>query len=590
MRKLTYYAKKALHSDDDIIICAGDVETEGLGGKLLMIQWGMWGHVKTATGPNMLDEFFNDMLEFPKPAIWFFHFAQYDWRYFLDYFIEHELQVEIGMRTENDIYEIRVRRTESDQWSIMRDSWALWSHKLASLAESFCPELPKLNIEIENFDPTNPEHVEYAKRDVQILLIGLPRLFDMVKENFGINPSGTAAGTALKAWQYTLPKNEIINASEWGIEEAFIRQGYYGGLVFLTSNIAHQNCVTYDRNSSYPASMLEYGVPKGEPHYTNDFEDGYPGFYRVRVSAPDNLIVPILPARNDKGSMRWYRGTFETNVSMQELKFAVEHGYVVQELFEGYFFDDVIFPFEDFISHCKMIRKAFKDKTEEQVAKLMQNSLYGKFGSRRERLRLLNILTCDGDELIGAEPFDDAGKWYVKKELDEDMRCLPQWAAFITANARLSLLKQVYTIGPENVIYGDTDSITIKRGPHELLVDSGKEYGQWKLEKEWEVFRAIAPKVYSGILAADVGKYKAGEYLGAAKGLPRKGIEQKHLRDLLENGETQAQALSLASLKVAMKKGVLPAHTLLRHSSTLTNSMNFDADELGNVRVKYANG
>ena len=27
------------------------------------------------------------------------------------------------------------------------------------------------------------------------------------------------------------------------------------------------------------------------------------------------------------------------------------------------------------------------------------------------------------------------------------------------------------------------------------MIDIGLEYGQWKLEKEWQVFRAIAPKV-----------------------------------------------------------------------------------------------
>lgn len=586
---IDYYARKAVRFDDDILICAGDVETDGLGGKLLMVQWGYMGQVFTASGPDMVEQFFNALLDMPKPAVWFLHFAQYDWRYFLEYIEEKGLLVEIGLRTESDIYEIRVKRNKGDAWSCMRDSYALWSHPLSKLADSFCPEIPKLEIDIANFNPNDPVHIEYAKRDVLILLLGLPRLFDMISEHFGVVPSATAAGTALKAWQKSLDKDLIFDCQPWGECEAFMRQGYYGGLVFLTSNIAHANCKTYDLNSSYPASMMEYGVPFGQPTYTTDFEDDYPGIYRVRVKTPDDLIVPILPARNERGAMRWYKGTFETVVTTQELKFAVEQGYEVLELFEGYFFEKTVFPFDDFIGLCRMIRKAFPGQTEEQVAKLMQNSLYGKFGSRRERTRLIHCKDLDEESLIGATPFDEAGHWYIKNELDELMRCMPQWAIFITANSRLRLLRQVYKIGPANVIYGDTDSITVKGGV-EYEIDEGPEYGQWKLEKEWEIFRAIAPKVYSGILGADAGKKKKGDYMGAAKGLPRKGVGESQWRELLEQGHTSAETMSLASLKVAMKKGIEPAKMLTRKSSTLTNSMNFDALQSGDVRVKSANG
>lgn len=579
---IDYYGRKALRPEDDVIFCAGDVETDGLGGELLMVQWGFMGQVKVDSSPDMIPNFFADLLAMPKPAIWFFHFAQYDWRYFMDHIVESGLQVQVAMRTETDIYEIRVRKSDGSPWSVMRDSYALWSHPLEKLATAFCPEIPKLEIDIENFDPKNPDHIEYAKRDVQILLVGLPRLFDMIGAHFDVQPSATAAGTALKAWQKSLPKDKVFDASEWGEKEQFIRQAYYGGLVFLTSNRAHSNCVTFDRNSSYPAAMLEFGVPVGRPQYTTDFEEDYPGIYRVRVKAPDDLIVPILPARNDRGYMRWYRGEFETCVTTQELQFATKHGYEVIDLFEGFYFGEVEFPFHDFIGLCRMIRMAYPGKTEEQVAKLMQNSLYGKFGSRRERTALVSAMSADEEELLGAIPFDDAGMWYVKKELDETMRCMPQWAVFITANARLALLEQVYRVGPENVLYGDTDSITLKAG-FEHLIDVGAEYGQWKLEKEWDVFRAIAPKVYSGIL-------KSGEFKGAAKGLPRKGITDKQWKELLEDGATSAETLSLASLKVAMRKGVEPAKRLIRKSSTLTNSMNFDADKSGSVRVKYANG
>lgn len=577
---IDYYGRKALRYDDDIMVCAGDVETNGLGGELLMVQWGYMNRVEYATGENMVEEFFRRFLAMPYPAVWFFHFGQYDWRYFLEYIENSNLEVNIGMRTETDIYEIRVRIPGEKDWSVMRDSYALWSHPLEKLAKAFCPELPKLEIDIENFNPENPEHIEYAKRDIEILLKGLPRLFSMIKDHFGINPSATAAGTALKAWQYSLPKNKIYDCQRFDAHELFIRQGYYGGLVFLTSTETHYDCETYDINSSYPANMCEKGVPVGRATYTNDFEEAYPGIYRCRVRTPENLCVAILPARDSRGHMRWYRGEFETVVTTQELQFAAKHGYEILEIYEGLFWEKIEYPFNDMVDLCKEIRSKFKHQTEEMLAKLIQNSLYGKFGTRRERTQLLHHTEID-DEPEGIMPFDPDGLWYVAKEIDETMRCMPHWAVFITANARLKLLNAVYSIGPENCLYGDTDSITVKKG-YGHLIDVGDEYGQWKLEKNWQVFRAIAPKVYAGIL--DDGTYK-----GAAKGLPRKGITEKHWSELLEYGHTKATTLSLPSLKVAMKKGISEAVQLERKSSNLANSSNFVALENGTVRLKVQN-
>lgn len=581
-----YFAKKCVVANDDILICGGDTETTGLGGKLLMVQWGMMGKTYHATGDNMVAQFFDVLLSWPKPAVWYFHFGQYDWRYFLDYIREQKLITEICLRTETDIYEIRVKRNEKDKWSIMRDSGALWPESLKKLALAFCPEYPKLEVDIEHFDPDDEHYVEYAERDVRILITALPRLFDMMREHFGVYPSATTAGTAMRAWQNTLPDDVYYDASKWGPVEQFMREGYYGGIVFLTSNIVNKDCETYDINSSYPAVMEKFGVPKGNPIYTESYEEEYPGIYRVRVKTPDNLIVPILPARNMRGVMRWFRGEFETVVTTQELQFAAKHGYEILEVMEGYYFEGMEYPFNDLISKTKSIRKEFKGKANETLAKLIQNSLYGRFVARRMRTKILDSKLMKEEDFENSEPFDEFGIWYVTKFLDETINCIPQWGVFITANARLQLLRAVYAIGPENCLYADTDSITVRKG-FGYLIDVGSEYGQFKLEKEWKVFRAIAPKVYSGILAKDFKDHKAGTFYGAAKGLPRKGVTEIQWRELLEDGATQAATSSLSSLKIAFKNGVTPARQLTRKSSELSNSQNFIACANGDVRVNF---
>jgi hypothetical protein len=569
MTKLRAFSNKGF-KDDDIMPLSFDTETAGLGGKLLLITACDFDSTHVFKGPDMVRDLFALMETAPYPAVWYAHHAQYDWRYFLDYIRENEIPCDISMRTETDIYQITLFLNGSR--IVMRDSMAVYPGTLKGFAQAFTPESPKLEIDVANFDPENETHIEYAKRDTEILRKGMPRFDSLLRKHFGVSLGHTTAGTALKAWQNTIPDNVYYNPSKWGEREAFIREGYYGGLVFLTRTDVIEGAVTFDINSSYPHQMCEHGVPSGAVISTDDYKSGYMGIYRVRVRTPSNLVVPILPRRNEKGYMRWHAGEFDTVVTSSELIFAANQGYEILEVYEGVAFEERIFPFNDFIDKCKAIRFKYKGKSEETLAKLMQNSLYGKFGSRRERLTV--FCPSEDDETLGATPIDEDGYFWLRKEFSEDLRCIPEWAVFITAHARLHLLRQIYLCGVENVIYGDTDSLTVL--PHvSHLFDSGNDYGQWKLEKTWAEFRAIAPKVYSGRL--DDGRFK-----GAAKGLPKKRMADEQWAAMLRGEAINVMYETLPALRVAMAKGVTPATSISRVSTNIANSANW---ELQGTRV-----
>lgn len=566
------------YCDDDILPLSFDTETDGLGGALLFITAHSLQGAHAFKGVSMVEEFFSLLAEHPYPCVWFAHHAQYDWRYFLSYISEQEIPCDISMRTETDIYQITVFL--NGQRCVMRDSMAVFPGKLADFAQAFTPEIPKGSIDFDAgviFDPENADHVAYALRDTEILRKGMPRFNAMLARHFGVSLGHTTAGTALKAWQATIPDGVYYAPSQWGEREQFIREGYYGGLVFLTRTDEIQDAVTFDINSSYPHQMCEHGVPAGTCITTDDYKSGLMGIYRVRVRAPDSIVVPILPRRDEKRFMRWHGGTFETVVTSSELIFAASHGYEILEVMEGVAWEERIFPFNDFIDKCKSIRVAFKDKPEETLAKLMQNSLYGKFGSRRERLSI--FVPESDDDTLNAQPIDEDSYFWLRKEFAPDLRCIPEWAVFITAHARLHLLSQIYKCGVDNVIYGDTDSLTVL--PHVAgQFDSGAEYGQWKREKEWASFRAIAPKVYAGIHST--GKH-AGQYKGAAKGMPKKRMTPEHWAALLAGETVSVDYLSLPSLRVAMKHGPQPATSVSRVSTNIEHSANWD---LHGTRVK----
>ena len=560
MRGVKLYSSKKFDAETRRQYAAFDLETEGLGGKVLAASWCLEGdepHYIKGDPVDIIAALVDVFEAHPEP-LWFAHNAQYDWRYLIPEFDLRAYEYELRLRTETDVFEIVIEEPAIT----LRDSMALWPGTLRNLAASFAPDLPKLDLDFEGgliFNPDNSAHAEYAKRDAVALVTALASFDEKIYRHYGTHLQRTTASTALKAWRITLGKDEQY----WNPEahEDFIRSGYFGGLVFLTTCEEVNGAETYDINSSYPYAMRTDGVPYGRPVSVDRIHWEKPGLYRVDITSPDSLRIPILPKRIIKGksqSIIWPRGQFETVVTQLELAFAVEHGYQINRVHEGLIWEKTIFPFTEFINRAEILRREFKEKPEEQCAKLMQNSLYGKFGARRERRELFRPRT--DHETLGATPWDDEGKWYVRTIYQEDMLCLPQWAVYITAAARLRLLRAAYQVGPENVIYGDTDSLTVRPGAGASL-DVGAEYGQFKHEKTWRCFRAIAPKVYAG-------EIEGRGWKSACKGIPKKHIDgvlsralfnDRFIADRVEILPRFIQTLKKADSRVIVRESTDPA-------------------------------
>jgi hypothetical protein len=317
--------------------------------------------------------------------------------------------------------------------------------------------------------------------------------------------------------------------------------------------------------------MREHGVPYGSATHTTRLLWDLPGVYEVEVVAPGDLRVPVLPARYQRGvtkGVRWPGGCFKTVVTNRELSFALSKGYCIKTVHRGLVWEKTIYPFKIFVDLAEKIRKGNRKTAFEEIAKLMQNSLYGKFGSRRERKRIVTNV----DESVGCVPLEYCPDFWVKTEYAADMMVLPQWAVFITANARLHLLKAVYDeVGVDNVLYGDTDSITVKHPG--VLKNVGENYGQWKVDKEWSSFRAIAPKVYAGKrVNVEAGK---SAFVGACKGIPSRQQGTRIFAELFSEGRTSIDIEYLPSFMVMMKSGERELKKVVRSSTDIANSLNW---------------
>jgi len=545
------------------IVGGFDTETEGLNGKILCATWFVQGMFEAelilGTPKEIAGALLDVFASFGKSGRvrWFAHNAQYDWRYLIDEILErYEDSVEFLMRTDDDVFVIKTKDFE------LVDSFALWPHSLKSLAEKFTPDLLKLDIgdEIAHFDVSNPKHIEYAKRDAEVLVKALIKFDETIFALFKTHIAYTLPATGIKAWRATIEQAYFAS----GRIDDFVREAYFGGAVLgRFGKEVYEDVLTFDINSSYPYSMREFGVPYGSYARSSEIIKDKPGIYRVLIKTPDDLVFPIIPKRIVKGESNfivWPQGIFETVCTNIELEFAVKQGYEVLEVRDGLVWNQIVYPFEDFVNYCEEARKTYKGTALEMVIKLVQNSVYGKFGTKLMRTKL--FVPKKDEDYIGAAPWGMSEKLWIKKEADPSIMALPQWAVFITANARIHLLTHIYRLGVDNVIYCDTDSITTTKEIDLKYV--GEKYGQFKLEKRWREFTAGAPKVYSGRL--DNGKLS-----GAVKGIPKRLITDSDYQDLIDGKIIEKTSTVIPSFKTYIK-GDRENKEMTRHSTDIVNS------------------
>lgn len=177
--------------------------------------------------------------------------------------------------------------------------------------------------------------------------------------------------------------------------------------------------------------------------------------------------------------------------------------------------------FAEEVNKCMEMKnngKKLKNASLKQSGKLLANSFYGKNASRIER---------ESREMYIDEHGITAMRSIGKDYNDEKEYYVPL-ASAVTAWGRVNLLTSMYKIGVENVLYFDTDSLYTTLEADEVIQRLGiygeydkegnltkiidpegliDEYvlGKWKIEKEYKLFKAIAPKKYM-MFATEYGK------------------------------------------------------------------------------------
>jgi hypothetical protein len=355
------------------------------------------------------------------------------------------------------------------------------------------------------------ETKKYISLDCILLYKILSTFLINMNDNYGINsltkvslPSLTMAIYRTKFYDETITPIVKLNVEL----DTDIRQSYYGGVVdvyqpYLT------NGYYYDINSLYPYAMLR-DMPIGQPRVIRgDIKlDEFFGFLYVEIQTPENMKIPYLTYRINTNNILSPLGSWKGWYFSEELKYAKTLGYNIKILSKGYAFDRGL-PFNDFVNTFYDLKKNTDDEVERFLAKLLLNSLYGKFGmslSSKSIEKLtresLNAILNKNDNITFDMIFDF-------EDLNDDI-CLVNIdynkvkstftnvaiASAITAYARI-IMDPYKRLTDNNCYYSDTDSIFVQKPLDSYMINN--DIGFMKLEHKIKSAVFIAPKVYGFI-------------------------------------------------------------------------------------------
>ena len=426
------------------------------------------------------------------------------------------------------------------------DSLKIIPFSVDQIAKSFNLEISKLKLDYDKVRSQNhimtEEEKAYISNDVKIVSQALNVLFkqDLKKMTEGSN--------ALNDFKAIITKNRFNHYFPELTKEADkdIRKAYKGGFTYL--NPCFQNQITgegvvLDVNSLYPSIMRsERLLPFGEGiFFEGKYEDDkvYP-LYIQSFTCSFEIKKGMIPTIQLKDKhYKWYFMPNEyiesskdeivnlvlTNVDM---KLFFEH-YDVYDLkfLNGWKFKGISGIFNDYIDKWIKVKNESTisgNKGMRTLAKLMLNSLYGKFATSLEAKSKIPYLSDDGIVHYTITPEKDKKGIYIPM------------GVYITSYAREVTIRtsqkikdySIQKYGKDLYCYSDTDSIHTLLPIEELKlfceIDDVR-LGAWKPESYFEEAKFVRQKCY-------VEKFK-GEYNITCSGLPKKCMYKKEGSDKL---------------------------------------------------------
>lgn len=389
---------------------------------------------------------------------------------------------------------------------VFYDSLKKLPFKVSVIAKAFELQMAKGEIDYKAHRPIGyeltQEEKDYITKDCKIVAEALKIQFSQGLKKM------TNASDALNGYKGIIRKE---NFERWfpqlPIElDADLRRAYKGGFVYMKpeyKGVRGLHGKQYDVNSLYPWAMYNCLLPYDYPTYFEGkpvFDPKRPLFI-VHMKCTFELKPGHLPTLQLKNNRRYVeteylttsrvkQGNYWDNEPVEMWLTSVDYAllldhYDLDEVtyINGFKFKGVVGMFKDYIDHWMHIKETTTGALR-QLAKLMLNSLYGKFATNPKAKKKYPFL--DEDNVVRYK--------YSEPELRDPV--YTAMGCFITAYARDKTIRSAQAVY-DRFIYGDTDSLKlVGYDEPEGLEIHPTRLGAWKDEGDFTDSKWIRAKTY----------------------------------------------------------------------------------------------
>jgi hypothetical protein len=474
--------------------------------------WGLFNIDKdTFEYGKDLDSFFKRLNRLPDKSKVYFHNLKFDGE-FIEYYL---FQNGYTHSEQRKLYDKEFSTLISDMgvWYSMKialrgktmtfiDSLKIIPLRVAQIAKAF--NLPIAKGEIDYHKPRpigyEPDDIEiaYIRNDVEIVASALKFFFDSKMSKM------TIASNALAEYKAIIGSKKFERLFPVLQQDSILRKAYRGGFTYADPRFKGKDIkegIVLDVNSLYPSVMYHDPLPYGEPiqfegeYKEDEFYPLYIQTIRCNFELKEGHIPTIQLKNNVHFGEREYLTTSDgldislTLTSVDMALFFKHYNVYNLEFFEGWKFKASTNLFKDYIdkwSKVKIEADATGNIGLRTLAKLLLNSLYGKFG--------LNPIVKSKIPIY----HDGLVKYHLTPPTEREPIYVPV-ACFITAYARLKTISSGQSVY-DRFIYADTDSLHLIGTEVPDLDIHNSRMGAWKLENTFERARFLRAKTYMEVI------------------------------------------------------------------------------------------
>lgn len=485
--------------------CAVDIET-----------------LETVHLSNSIDLFFEWLQD--KNTVCYMHNEKFDGEFLVSYLLNNGYKYSLSKKPKtfsmllSDMgqwYSVTVifeKKNKKYKKVVFYDSLKKLPFKVATIAKAFDLEDQKGEIDYNKYRPPGyvltPEEEDYVVKDCRIVAAALKIQFSK-----GLTKM-TNASDALNGYKDIIDKK---NFERWfpvlPVElDTDIRRAYKGGFVYLMEkykNARGLQGITLDVNSLYPSVMYDCVLPFGYPMYFEGVPkpDERYNLFIVRLECAFDLKPGHIPTLQLKNNRRFVETEYlttsdgdivEMTLTSVDLALFLDH-YDVSGLryINGYKFKGVTGLFKDYIDYWMNIKETSTGALR-QLAKLMLNSLYGRFALNPKAATKFPVLDENGIVRYYINNKENREKYGMEHLEDDELRdpVYTAMGAFITAYARNKTIRSAQACY-DRFIYADTDSLhLIGYDVPEGIDVHPTRLGAWKHEGSFTDSKYIRAKTY----------------------------------------------------------------------------------------------